>query len=316
MLSFEERSVIHKLRDNGVSVRRIARFLGRPRCTIQRVLKRPANITKKGPNPKLSLRTKRAIAYIAAKENIINIPMIKSRLSLTCSRPTIGKALKEFDYRYGASRILPHLTKRHLQARVAFATEKRNWTSDHWDNVFFSDEKRFTFALPDGPINSWMKKKRRKTIKKSTCKKSLMVWAAFSRTKKTDIVFVTGNLNSELYIDILEHNLMAIMDTDDIFQQDNATCHTSRQTMTWFADNGIEVMQWPAISPDLNPIENLWAYMQHKVYEGGISFDNEQLLMNKIKDVWDEIPQVIIDNLIGSMNKRMEQVIKGKGERL
>lgn len=143
-----------------------------------------------------------------------------------------------------------------------------------------------------------------------------MVWAAFSRTKKTDIVFVTGNMDSELYIDILEHNLLGVMDPDDIFQQDNASCHTSRRTMSWFSDNGVEVMSWPAISPDLNPIENLWAYMQHKVYQGGISFNNEQALMDKIKDVWDSIPQTIIDNLIGSMNKRMELVIKGKGERL
>lgn len=275
MLSFEERSIIHKLHNNGLSVRKIARVIGRPRRTIQRVLKHPPNIKKKGPNPKLSRRTKRAIALIAAKETIINIPLIKSRLNLTCSRNTISSALKEYNFRYGTCKILPKLTKRHLLARVAFAKEKRNWTSDHWDSVFFSDEKRFTYAIPDGPISSWMKKGRRKRVKKSTCKKSLMVWAAFSRTKKTDIVFVTGNMDSEMYIDILEHNLLGVMDPDDIFQQDNATCHTSRRTMTWFAEQGIEVMPWPAISPDLNPIENLWSYMQYKVYEGGVSFDDE-----------------------------------------
>lgn len=304
------------MRVEGLSIHQIARFLSRPRCTVQRVLALPVDLTKKGPNPKLSQRDNRAIAIVAAKEVVINVPIIKGRLGLSCSRPTISAALKEYNFRYGSCKIIPMLTKRHIQARIAFATEKRTWTSDQWDKVLFSDEKRFTFALPDGPIQSWMQKEKRKVIKKSNCKKSLMVWAAFSRTKKTDIVFVTGNLNSELYVDILENNLLPIMDPDDIFQQDNATCHTSGYTRAWFDENRVDVMPWPAISPDLNPIENLWAYMQHKVYEGGVSFDNEQELMNKIKDVWDEIPQSIIDNLIGSMNKRMEMVLKGKGERL
>lgn len=315
MLSFEERTVIYKLRANGQSIREIVRIIGRPRSTVQRVLKLPTNHTKKGPIDKLCGHVKRAIAYTVSRQTVINIPMIQQQLNLGCSRSTVGRALKALNFRYGTCKIIPHLMKRHLDARMAFSREKRSWTSNDWDKVLFSDEKRFTFAVPDGPIKSWMRKGGRKRIQKCNSQRSVMVWAAFSKTKKTDIVFVTGNLNSDLYIEILEHNLLPILDEGDIFQQDNASCHTSRITRSWFAENGVEVMPWPALSPDLNPIENLWAYMQRKVYEGARSFDNEQLLMDKIKDIWDEIPQTIIDNLIGSMNKRMELVLKGKGNR-
>lgn len=143
-----------------------------------------------------------------------------------------------------------------------------------------------------------------------------MVWAAFSRSKQSEIVFLEENVNSELYVDILEHNLLPMMGPADIFQQDNASCHKSRTTMAWFQEKEVAVMDWPAISPDLNPIENLWAYMQQKVYEEARSFDCRRDLMQKITDVWADIPQIMRDNLIDSMPKRMDLVLKEKGERI
>ncbi len=46
-------------------------------------------------------------------------------------------------------------------------------------------------------------------------------------------------------------------DADFIFQQDLAPAHSAKATSTWFKDHGIPVFNWPANSPDLNPIENL-----------------------------------------------------------
>jgi len=62
------------------------------------------------------------------------------------------------------------------------------------------------------------------------------------------------------YIEILEEGLLDVLqevqDTlgDPLFQQDNARIHTAADTMAWFEENNVEVMEWPACSPDLNPI--------------------------------------------------------------
>ncbi len=54
-------------------------------------------------------------------------------------------------------------------------------------------------------------------------------------------------------------------DADYIFQQDLAPAHTAKGTKRWFNDLGVTVLDWPANSPDLNPIDNLWGIVKRKM---------------------------------------------------
>ncbi len=70
------------------------------------------------------------------------------------------------------------------------------------------------------------------------------------------------------YQEVLEHFMLPAADqlyADLIFQQDLAPAHSAKATSTWFKDHGVLVLNWPANSPDLNPIENLWGIVKRKM---------------------------------------------------
>uniref|UniRef100_A0AAX7TBM0 Tc1-like transposase DDE domain-containing protein n=1 Tax=Astatotilapia calliptera TaxID=8154 RepID=A0AAX7TBM0_ASTCA len=51
-----------------------------------------------------------------------------------------------------------------------------------------------------------------------------------------------------------------------VFQQDNALVHNARRTRDYFQENNITILDHPAASPDLNPVENLWGWMARKLH--------------------------------------------------
>lgn len=89
-----------------------------------------------------------------------------------------------------------------------------------------------------------------------------MMWGCFSFNGIGPLKVIDGSLNSDGYINILQSVLIPQMNEwfgvgGGIFQQDNASCHNSKSTRKFMADNGLNVLKWPANSPDMNPIENL-----------------------------------------------------------
>jgi len=130
---------------------------------------------------------------------------------------------------------------------------------------------------------------------------------------------LVGRQASAHYIETVSEFLLpfahAQYGLDYTYQQDNASIHTSRETMDFFDEQKIKLLDWPAHSPDLNPIENLWAMMARIVYLNGRQYANVAELTTAILAAWDSIEQGTLRKLIESMPRRCIEVIEKKGDK-
>ena len=98
----------------------------------------------------------------------------------------------------------------------------------------------------------------------------------------------------------------------NILQQDGAPCHRSRSTMGYLqSSKGVESLDWPAQSPDLNIIENLWSTLQKRI--AGRKIGSQEELWEAIQEEWEAIPREDIIKLFQGMKRRINAVIRSRG---
>ncbi len=214
----------------------------------------------------------------------------------------------------------PLLNQRQHQKHLTWAVEKKNWTVAQWSKVLFSDESKFCISFGNQGPRVWRKSGEAQIpcCLKSSVKfpQSVMIWAAMSSAGVGPLCFLKSTVNAAIYQEILEHFMLPSADklygdADFIFQQDLAPAHTAKGTKSWFNDHGVTVLDWPANSPDLNPIENLWGIVKRKMRD--TRPNNADELKATVKETWASIPPQQCHKLITSMPRRIEAVIKAKG---
>ncbi|GAB9476352.1 hypothetical protein Gpo141_00013418 [Globisporangium polare] len=243
--------------------------------------------------------------------------MAKDKLKLSCSVRTVQRVLKDVDWLVYKKRLAePALKKRHKEQRVAWASDRALWDHGMWATVVFSDEKKWNCDGPDSMRYQWEDTRVpvQPNVRRHSGGGSVMVWAAFSSSSKTELKFLSGRVDSTKYIATLRTHLQPYINTStQIFQQDNAPCRSSRLTKTWLEEHNNEVMPCPAYSPDLNPIEDLWGIMIQHVYAGGRQFDDVSELRSAVQAAWDAVTAENLDTLVKSMRRRCVKVLQCQG---
>jgi transposase len=218
----------------------------------------------------------------------------------------------------------PLLQPRHVRQRHEFAIKYQHWTEHDWFRVIFSDETKINRLGSDGRVWVWKKTGAALTEQhvKGTVKfggGNLMIWGCMTAHGVGLMCRIDGKMDAALYKEILEDEFLGTveyygMEKDKIiFQQDNDPKHTSKTAREWFKNHGVELLDWPAQSPDLNPIEHLWSHLKRRLSTYATEPKGMHELWERVEAEWEKIPKEVCIDLIRSMPRRVAALLKAKG---
>lgn len=313
--------------------REIAEAVGTNQSTVQRVLKQyreTGDFTTSyencgGHNKIFEDRDLRHIRQLCVKSPKARAQDIKTELGAKgedVSLSTMKRALIEAGCKTRSPAKRPFLTDKHKEARLKWAFEHREWTMEDWKKVVWSDETmvfadngkcRYVRVIDGHPLTD----EHFQLTKKFPIR--VMFWSCFSWYGTGRMHVVEDNMDSTYYIKhVIEGRVRQQMlewfpDGSGVFQQDNAPCHTSRRTKACLEQLDLNIMTWPAQSPDLNPIENLWGIVKYRLRD--CKTTSRSAITSSFVRIWnrDEEVQAMCKHLVESMPRRVASVIESHG---
>ncbi|GFU92884.1 transposable element Tcb2 transposase [Trichonephila clavipes] len=171
------------------------------------------------------------------------------------------------------------LTPAHRRSRSLWCREHRNWRDNEWGRVLFTDESRFSLSGDSHRILIWREREA----------------AIIPRTSLKG----TGAMGLQF-----------------LFMDDNAPCHRTVAAEQLLESEDIERMDWPARSPDLNPIEHVRDFLGRRLAARILPPVTIRELRLALQDEWAAIPQQLIDTLILSMGRRCETCLAVRGDHI
>lgn len=307
---------------------------------------------RSGRPPRLDERDKRHIFRLIEEDPFIKNADLLRQAGLPCCVATLTAFLKKEGIQHVKALRRPKLTPAVALKRLEFARRHVGKPLSWWKRVIFSDET--TIARGEGERQKWVfcpivcclctaitsqltgqmvSKLDRKYVqpKNKPTRHSQMFWGAFSWYNRTALVPLLGDPDSarggvtgRVIQACLQENLPTIASPGSIFIQDNAPTHTARIVQNWLHNwaqsNGIQLVDWPPYSPDLNAIENLWSILKEDIIEAYPELadmpKNDETLQRLCEAAvakWHDIKDDILHKLVRTMVSRLEAVISAKG---
>lgn len=213
------------------------------------------------------------------------------------------------------------LTETQRKKRYDWACQYQNWTVENWRRVCFSDESMIEIQ----PNHSqFVRRNRDESLTAAHFQASykhpvkVMLWGIMSYRGTGRLHVCEGAMNQEQYQTIIKTRVVPQLkdwfgDEACYFQHDLAPCHTAKSCLKLLETSQVNVLPWPGNSPDLSPIENLWAILKRRINKHNCSNKNE--LINEILNVWARTNDLheISRSLIDSMPRRIDACIKARG---
>ncbi|EIE79985.1 hypothetical protein RO3G_04690 [Rhizopus delemar RA 99-880] len=309
----------------------IAKQIGVSRTTVQKYrssLKMSRNVDEGGRPSLISqpmVNYIRRLVTLGRKNNAVKIQKaLKEEFGISVSDSTVRRVLKKAGFIAFVKSQKPLLRSQNIVKRLQWAKSHQHWTVDDWKRVIFSDETKVNRFASDGKAYAWKLPHEelnsphvQQTVKHGGG--NIMVWSCITWEGVGWIVDVGHRMNSEGYLEVLKDDLLKTMksygldSSKMVFQQDNDPKHTSKVVKEWISQQPLEALEWPPQSPDLSPIEHMWAHLKRELfhsYEAPPSSMHE--LWERIGQTWYAISKEECQKYIESMPKRCVAVIKAK----
>uniref|UniRef100_A0A8C6XLX5 Tc1-like transposase DDE domain-containing protein n=1 Tax=Naja naja TaxID=35670 RepID=A0A8C6XLX5_NAJNA len=215
------------------------------------------------------------------------------------------------------ARSKPLLTDTHHSHRHAWTKKYVKWTNEQWSKVIFSDESNF--YLTGDQCNKYVRRFPVEEFRPYCLNLSvkhplhMMIWGCIAASGIGWIKIVQGIMNSKQYVEVLEKTMLPsaqqLVGKDFYFQDDNAPCHRAKSVQQWMKRHGVRLLDWLAQSPDLNPIENLWAKIGYEISKKHPK--TKQELTESIIAAWHHIVTKL-GNCLSAIQRHKEFVLERK----
>jgi hypothetical protein len=278
------------------------------------------NMEGRGRKRKLDKATPTIIAT-AQQEPKTTPKIIKRELQLDLSARTIRRRLDEAGLFGCVARAEYPYTDFDIQRRLSFARGYSNWTVEDWERVIFSDE---THIEVWGRSRVWVQRPAgaafdpKYFVNRMPHSERVSLWGCFCARGIGQAEIFVGAFDAARYVDILQHNLIQTAlhfypNEHWWMQQDNAPQHTSHAATRWFHNHGVDLLDFPPYSPDLNPIENLWSILKQRV-ESRLARTVDEV-EQVLREEWEALDQSLLTRLAQSMPNRCKAVVHNRGHK-
>lgn len=329
--SFNERQLVIFHYQKGTVHRKIAEMLNMKRSTVGDIIRRYKNENRIDSNPRpgpKKIFEPREVHIIVQK--IENNPKLSApkltrevnqMFNKDASTETVRKILRENGLHGRVARKKPFVNLVNRRRRMLFAIKNRFQNEDYWNKFIFADESKYNISGSDGRVMVWRRVNTalnpehiRGTIKSGGG--SVMVWGCMSSFGVGNLVFIDTIMDKHVYLNLLQQNLLKSAKDMGVpsaffFYQDNDPKHKSKIVQDWLKENCPCLVDTPAQSPDINPIENLWSFLERKIRNHRIS--NKEDLKKALQEEWKKIPVEYCAKLVASIPRRLESVIQHRG---